>query len=567
MHIETVNTRGVRAPTRIALDRITALCGPVGAGKSSLMMTTAACLMGRPVPGSAKPAKADMAAFLSHGAQEAQAVLAADTGSTTLRWPTGTVLAKGRQTPTASESACGLISVLEMRAADRADALARALKTAPTAEELTQELAAAGLDTTTIEAVVTDVSRGGWDGAHQSWIAVGREAKRAWEKIASGHNYGSKIAAEWRPVGWEPDLSGRRLSDLEQDVAAAKAAFDQAQRTVNANEARLAELSGQISQMDGARRSVQEATSGLDAAMREVESARQRLDETPRPVTGGHPCPHCGHVLTGAGPYQEASMMGPEERMAIESRHDAAKKALATADTAAREATARERSARDRLQVLERGKTEFEETMRARRAPVAGDALDESAIRAEVDRAELRLKAWSAKHAADAEHGKILDASAIVKLLSPDGVRKRKLTQTLEVFNDRLSALCEDAGIGKVQITDGLGATFDGRQYNDLSTGEAFLCRATVQVSIALLDGSEAVLIDVDRPLDATSINGVIGLLDVVTTSDSSPISFGLLALTLTRPAQAPDLSLIEDNSCVSYWVEGGVVKLLAEVK
>ena len=99
-----------------------------------------------------------------------------------------------------------------------------------------------------------------------------------------------------------------------------------------------------------------------------------------------------------------------------------------------------------------------------------------------------------------------------------------------------------------------------------LSTGEAFLARAAIQVSIALLDGSRAILIDIDRPLDAWAIDAVIGLLDVVTGAEGSPIAFALLAITLTKPTQAPDLSLIGPG-CISYWVDGGAVTDLASAK
>ena len=250
MHITTTNIRGVTGNATVELNGITALCGPVGAGKSSIMLAVAACLTGKPLPGqTGQKATADLMAMISHGQQDARAKLVKDDGaSTIIAYPSGSVLSSS-PTPTASPTACGLVSILDMRPADRADALANALKSLPTEADLATALEVAGVPMAIANAVQADVAKFTWESLCDIWKKNGQKAKGTWESITRA-NYGLKLAVEWRPDGWEPDLSACLRPDLERDVSLATDKLAKAQRAIGADEAKISELSNKVSQLE-----------------------------------------------------------------------------------------------------------------------------------------------------------------------------------------------------------------------------------------------------------------------------------------------------------------------------
>jgi hypothetical protein len=79
---------------------------------------------------------------------------------------------------------------------DRARVLAEYLRADPTFEDLQAELAEWPTDT--IAAVWRLIEQQGWDKAHALRKDRGAELKGRWRQI-TGLNYGSRIAANWRP--------------------------------------------------------------------------------------------------------------------------------------------------------------------------------------------------------------------------------------------------------------------------------------------------------------------------------------------------------------------------------
>src|SRR5690606_13413853 len=112
------------------------------------------------------------------------------------------------------------------------------------------------------------------------------------------------------------------------------------------------------------------------------------------------------------------------------------------------------------------------------------------------------LRAFEAKAQADKLHGQIVRNDALVTILSPDGLRRRKLAAGLDAFNSGLAKLCEAAGWPAVRFDENLEAHYGTRPLWAASASGQWRARVVIQVAMALLDNSPAVVIDEADILD-----------------------------------------------------------------
>ncbi|RMD61382.1 MAG: hypothetical protein D6826_10040, partial [Alphaproteobacteria bacterium] len=163
------------------------------------------------------------------------------------------------------------------------------------------------------------------------------------------------------------------------------------------------------------------------------------------------------------------------------------------------------------------------------------------------------LKAFLAKREADRIHTAIEANQHVIDVLAPGGLRARKLAEAVRRFNaEALAPLCEAAGWRAVTLDNGLEPTYGGRPYALLSASEQYRVRATLQVAMARLDGSEAVILDAADILDRRGRNGLFKML----------IAAGLPALigmTITDPEKTPPPDLAASGRGMTYWIENGI--------
>jgi len=184
-------------------------------------------------------------------------------------------------------------------------------------------------------------------------------------------------------------------------------------------------------------------------------------------------------------------------------------------------------------------------------APSAAGGDTEAAKQA-LSRAETRLQSFRQKRQADDIHSKVVGNELILDLLAGDGLRARKLTRVLELFNTgQLRPLCDAARWRAVTIEPNMTVAYGGRPYPLLSSSEQYRVRIILQLAMAALDGSEMVVIDAADILDAQTR---AGLFDLLYSTDIP----ALVLLTLSRRDQLPNLALLEGGG-QSYWLANGI--------
>jgi hypothetical protein len=550
--------RGVeRADLEVA--PIALVGGRNGSGKTSLAQAIGSVLCGDALP-LAGISRNSAGVLIRAGRDAAAAIVQSASGTARVDWPSCTRRTEN-EPPEASAYAVGFKSIVAVPDRDRMVILSEYLHAAPTRDDLAQaiadELEASRPDI--VEAVWDLIqTRGGWDAAHVVRRERGAELKGMWRQ-ATGQNYGSKIAAMYRP-----DLADEKRSteQLVAEVETARRGFEEAVATAAVSgdaKKRLEELAAQAGNHGMALARAETIVKGAEELLQKALDARAAC--LPAVVGGGEiACPHCGAMVLVIRRNLVETVLeaAPTDRI-DEGELKKRRLAIAGADgdiarTRGELGTAqRQRAdAEHELQGALGARTALE-TMPA--APQRGADLERA--RAALAAAEKRLTEVRTKRAADKVHASVADNEVLLGILAPEGLRARKLSRVLDAFNaGPLLRLTYSAGWGEVTISPDLEVLYRGRLYALLSASEQFRVRVVLQLAMAQLDGSAMVIVDGADILDAPGRQELFAML-----SDA-----GLPALvTMTLPIRdrMPDLAAAGLGR--SYWLAAGLIEPITQ--
>jgi hypothetical protein len=551
IEITVSNFRGC-AKAAIECAPIALVGGLNAAGKSSIAQAVGAALSGNTLPVAGLRANT-AGALVRTGSVSGTVEVGTHDGSVIVEWPTARATAHGVP-PKASEFAVGLQSIVSLAAKDRLRVLADYLHADPTREDLAAALAEAGLDPEQVlKAIWPAIEQSGWDGAATLRRERGAEMKGQWRQ-ATGANYGSRVAASWRP-----DLGEMVESELVAELHRAQAERDRAlsaQAVSGAERRRIEDEADVLDLRQDALGRATERVEKCNAAYQAAQQARSALP--PGEKQDLVPCPHCGEaILINRVSLVETRYEKPsgtldneelrQRRMAIAEADGKLSHANSDLTTARREVTIAEKAVRDALEAKER----IDNWPRAVEA-----GTDITTSEGHLQRAEKRLAEYRTKVEADRLHRLIEGNDLVLDLLAADGLRAKKLARVIDVFDAQLAGLCKAAGWHPVRLDDAGNVAYGDRLYGLLSTSEQYRVRAVLALAMAQLDGSHLVILDGADILDAPSRGQLFSLLGTVEVP-------ALVCITLARREQLPDLAAAQLGR--SYWLTGGVVEPLVE--
>lgn len=545
------------------LERAAGECNPIalvagnnGAGKTSLAQAIAAALTGDALPVDGMT-KGTAGLFVRAGTGIGRVEIASDQGTASISWPAAQIIRDGKA-PEASEYAAGLSSVATMAARDRARVLSEYLRAAPAFEDLQAALADREWPDEVIAAVWRLIEQQGWDKAHTMRKDRGAELKGRWRQI-TGINYGSRVAANWRPDLADPSLNE---PELMAAVARAQTDHDAAVSAAGVSKAERERVSAEAEQFDARTGDLQKAAQAVAECTEALTVAQQhRMDLPPSEQPQTVPCPHCGEPLV----INRVSLveMRLEKPAGVVAEGEVKKRRLAVADAEGKVAHASDalnlarRAEADARAAVERSREARERIANWPTAIETGTDIE--AAKLALSRAEKRLAEYRMKGEADDINEKIESNEIVLDLLAGDGLRARKLNAVRAVFVDKqLRALTDAAGWRRVEIDADMMLRYDGRPYGMLSSSEQYRVRAVLQLAMACLDGSDAVIIDGADILDGPTRSGLFAMLD------ASGVS-ALVCMTLSRRDQVPDLEAAGIGQ--SYWLAGGILEPLRQAK
>lgn len=519
---------------------IALLCGRNEQGKSSIIDGVRAVLEGNTTPyGLTKDQLGQQLIF--GGADTAAVTIEQYEGesqrrSVQIRWPSQDVATNGAPIR-ASTWATGSARFNLLTARERAQMLAQYLRTDPTLEEFTAVAEPMGHDADEIKAIWKDVQTQGWDGAWDKYRQEATKLKGGWDQI-TGAKYGVKVGGNWRPKSWTAEHEALTDAELQQFLDEDTKALESAIGTVAINAEEKNRLESLIKQIPKLKELLETRTRDGTRAAGTLEKAEAALRAIPVLEPDDWPkCPHChkavqvqaakggGSVLSVPG-----RTMTPEQRDQIRNKVEDAERVLAEAQKARDEAATKYRAARDDLQRAEDAKAQLEKA-----GAEDGPKVDLDELRTNLANTKAIMAAKEKIRAALKQHTQVIKRLDLAEALAPDGMRKTKLAERLDAFNETLATLCETADWDTVRITPELELTLDDVRYDLCARSGRMRIDVTLQVGLAQLDGSEVLVVDDADMMDGAGRNGLFALL-----ADTG--LYCLVAMMLVRPQLAPDL-------------------------
>lgn len=548
MRITVDNYRGIKSAS-LSLDGITLVAAPNASGKSAIAQAAGAVLAGHAMPILGIP-KTMAGMLVRNGASGGFVQLDSDDGTARVDWPRAALKTKGSP-PQISAIAAGIESLATAEPKRRAELLIELLQAKPTFEDLRARLDREGVNEQTAAAIWDTVEKQGWDAAHAQAKETGARLKGQWEAV-TGERYGAKKAENFTPDEWEPELSSASMEMLTAAITDARDTLDGMIAVAAIDDAERERLEFLVETGPARKAAADDAQQALQAATAAHGAAVQALNALRNPsAQQAHECPHCSGALSIAGGKIIAGTPVSDDDVAA---WNAAQKAVSDAHAVGT-------TARSNLNDAMTALREAEESAKKLESLSGGNATHEQVQRARqvVAIAQGRLDAFTMKTRADRLQNSILQNVVIVSALETAGVRQDKLSDSIQRFvSESVAPLATIAKWPCVDISSDLSIAYGGRAWALLSESEKYRARVLLQVAIALLDGSHALIIDAADILDKTGRNGLIALLRHV----SLP---ALVCMTIPTPNDTPDLKAAGLGE--SLWIRDGVTVPLSEAK
>ena len=572
-HIQ--NYRGL-ASASLDISRICLLAGPNAAGKTSAAQAISGALTGEPVP--IKGVKKTSAGLLVRsGTASGSVSLTTTEGRTEIQWPSAKVKTEG-QAPYSSHFAAGLQTIVTLDEKERVKILTEYLKASPIRADLEAQLVSMALPKNILDQLWQLIETTGWDNVCSQTKEKGARYKGQWQQV-TGEQYGSKKAESWVPEGYSDDLMGEsedKLSALVTDARdalesaiAADAVDDSARNQLELlagllQGRRIDALAAENDKPDTAlNHQLEECTQFIASINVEKDVLTKQLSELPSANQAiGMCCPKCtaelevkaGKLVVLTGQLTSEEIQSRKEAIAalktkIDAVSDGVQKHMEAAARLKRQIQEVETTHHVKLAECHRLVKESETAADELKKPVAGRSeVSVDDCRTTYAKAELRLKAYQAKYAADRLHHTIGQNAELLAKLSPEGIRGYVQVKALKQFNDSVSSLCKTAGWRPVTLESDFMPTYGGTQYELLSESEKFRVRVVLQIGMALTDKSQALVIDAADILDKGGRNGLFKA--VKSTGLSTFIS-----MTIDSKELVPNLA--KAGIGTSYWING----------
>lgn len=571
MEVKVRNFRGCERAD-IKVSPIALLAGQNGAGKSSAAQAIAAATTGCPIPflrpSATKPGefgtlinKGDADILVRRGSKKGEVAIVDAQGTSTVAWPKAEFATKG-DVSMSSVYAAGIIDIMDLGERVRARVVGDLINAEPTRKDVEQYLkdAEAPPSEKVLDLLMESIRDQGWDATHKAATEKGVELKGKWQDATGNKRYGSTVAADWQPEGWDDGLVKRGFESLEMDYQAAQSKRDEALKSAAVDEAEVKRLQEAIDAAPS-----EEGVKALAATVEEkrgaLKVAQDAYAELPDADPLSLPCPHCQGKITIQRKGPETKLIATEDLSSdeIKKRRNAkieADHAVTGADREFKEAESALNDANDKVKAAGNAKKKLDG--RSEKAGQSLQAAEEELKVAKQQRDVLKSYLDASKF-----HRAIQANQIYIDMLGPEGVRKVVLVRALNDFNKLLKNLSNEAQWGIVTLNEDLGLEYDAKPYILLSKSEQYRARATLQVAIAMYTESGMVILDDAEILfreNKHKSNGRNGLITMVVSSQVPAI----IGMSFNGPEQVPDASAVGG---ISYWFDEGIAVTLEEAK
>jgi hypothetical protein len=548
MKITVQNFRGI-ANAVVETAKITILAGRNGSGKSSIIQAAGAALSGQVVPIDGMK-KNQALELVRRGSSESMVEIDSTIGTIRLSYPAAERKIQGAPAEI-SVYAAGLASILTENDKQRAETVARILKTLPNETDLAAAIKTAGIPDSYAPKIWGIIQSAGWDAAHKKAVEKGALLKGAWEN-ETGENYGSAKARDWLPAAFTHDLLNASETSLADELKSVQAALES---TIAANAVSTV-MADETKALAAGLPVFKAELFNLDASIESLyKNEKDLVDAIARIVIPGQekivPCPHCRK-----GVVVENDVLVLPRPAVSQDKIDEIKKTRSETESAlgrVRQEIKNNRTQAGEISAKITRATEAAAKLAQSASRPAGDADKIAQARALVETARIRLESFQKETKARTIFSQLEQNKKVVEILAADGLRLEKLRTAIQTFNARLNELSRIADWRQVELNSDLSVAAGGIRFAMLSESERFRAVVIIQMAFAELDDSSVVLIDRADVLDAPGRNGMIRL------AKASGREI-IMAMTYSAPADVPNLDKI---GAARYWIDNGQVSKL----
>ena len=558
MRLEIENVMGVKsAQVNLEPGTVVEVVGPNAAGKSSVAVSAQAVLAQEINPLGA-PAAQRKTVYVKDGADRSSVVLADGDSSVTWIPGAGSITAPAFA-PHSRPEAVGLIDYSSRIGVKERAAQMQAVLLPPPEEVVDgmRKALADYLDAEDLNGVLKVIGDRGWEAAAEIYSERARRAKSEWREVA-GRNWGMKVAADWIPEGWLADYDNMTVPVADEKVVMARDALNALhhERGVSEAEAQQAEnakssIPGLEDKLKATRDQLQplvadESSIPLEAQRLKVGALERELSDAKKVLA----CPHCGGVVK----LIEGALVADE---GVSSALITAKLKKEKAHLDKLGETADALHLKIRALGKERDETwaTLQQAEAAAKAGGMGLQTESNAValaeaEAEVEEAKEVVRLVQAYHTATALHRTILRYTECAKAIGPQGIRSQLIARGIARLNAGLSVISEVAGWPEILADTSGHVTWNGRPSVLCSESERWRVQAAMQLSIAAISGSKAVVLDRADLLDANGRTALARAAERVTSKTGIAV---LLCSTRSQGQayQVPPWPIV--------WIEDGV--------
>ena len=571
MKLKIDNLLGVKR-AEIDLDGIVEVVGPNASGKSSLAACAQALLTHEQNP-LGVPATQAARVYLHDGEDEGLAEIDG------VEWRPGQGLTvTDGALPLSRPEAVGLVDYTAKRGEkERLESLQSALL--PDVAEVidaVRERLLAYMPKRDVEGLLEIIGERGFDAAAAVYGERGREAKRQWRELTN-HTYGVKVASDWRPSGWLADMDAMTTQQAEEAVTAAREALAALHQVQAVSEAEAEQAAEAKAALPGLRDSLQASADKVTAIQADIgvlplNEAASRIKEAERELAiqraiarvkkANLSCPHC----------QRAVVMGSDgvlEQYDEEAARLVCEQAKAMAEGLGgvlaeriEEHEAVQESAQEKQGHLRAAEHEVGE---ARTALAVAGKLARKADAEVVDTADRRADLMQAEQAVDdakrvstmvsaeARAAELAETIAryaeIVRAIGPQGVRSKMMEAGLKRLNAGLGIIGREAGWPCVEVTERGSVMWAIRPIQLCSESEKWRAQAAIQLTLAVMTGSQAVVLDRADLLDSNNRCGLVRAVKRVSSKTGLAV---LLCSTGAASGDAPWKQVVIENGVIA---------------
>lgn len=545
MKVEIRDYRGVERAD-IDLSHIALVAGQNEQGKSCVAEALRAALTGNPIP-IAGVLKKDAKLLVRDGADHGSALVTIlpDCG-VQVNWPDCAVTVDGDSIQ-CSDYASGLSHVMDLNLKDRSKVLADYMKSIPTKHDLELAAADAGYSKDAVAKIWESIDSGGWDATYTKTRDYTVNLKGQWQGI-TGEKYGALKGENFCAEG-NRDLLADALLEAEDAILDTAGALAVSEAEIAALKRTAANEIEDVRTLNDDLKKARDRFKDLQAERDSMPDDPAKAEDKPKPLG----CPDCGAALSLlAGRLVSYVDVKPEKPLPskVIMRRDYLDETLADATRILTSMDDHIRSVARSVKEKTIAQARLDEIAKA---PKLDDATVELAKNAASD-ARSALNDFDNKVKAHKIHGNLIKNDLLIKVLAPEGLRKRVLATKLDEFNESLNILCTAAGWAVVRIDESLDCHYGKRPLWAASMSGQWRARAVIQVAMAQMDGSAAVILDEADMLDTKGRNGLFAMLGGTGVR-------ALVCMTFGGRERVPNLK--QAGLGVSYWIENGVAEEL----